>query len=176
MIKTIIQLSEADFRSKKVFLRKCSEPVIQIDAQIRQILRDLSDTVDAHNTAVGLSAVQIGVLLRIFVMDTKKIAEVTGELQPKIGMLEIINPQIIKVGNKTKKQLEACMSIPLVQGEVERPVKITVAYQTPSGKHKVLVAENYLARVILHEMDHLDGILYIDQMWPDNRLLPADFS
>lgn len=176
MQKPIIRLAEADFHKKDAFLRKRSEPVLRFDGNdLVQTVQNLTDTINVHEIAVGLSAVQIGTHSRVFVVDATKIEDATGEKQSERGIIAFINPKILRVSRICEKQMEACMSLPFYQGEVERPLKIKVAYQTMKGAPKRLAASGLLARVILHEVDHLDGILYIDRMLPDSKLIPVDF-
>lgn len=174
MINQILQISESDTSHKsKAMLRKRSKKVVRFDSKLGGTIQDLIDTVNGHEIAVGLSAVQIGVLSRVFVVDTEKISKVTGEGQNS-GMLVMVNPQILSLSVAREKQVEACMSLPLFQGEVERPVKVKVAFQTPAGLQKRLNADGFLARVIQHEIDHLDGILYTDRMLPGAELIPLN--
>jgi len=133
-------------------LCKTSKPVEEINEKTRQLLDDMLETM-YHEGGIGLAAVQIGILKRILVMDI-------GEDEP--DPIEIINPQIIhSEGIQTGR--EGCLSIPDVSGRVDRPMITVIRAQDRHGKEFELCAEGRLAVVLNHELDHLDGILYIDK-------------
>jgi peptide deformylase len=168
-VNSIIQLKEKDFYRKDTILRRKSEIVSNFDDDLQQTITNLIDTLNAHSIAVGLSAPQIGILTRVTVINTKK-----REKNPKPPLV-LINPYVLNSSENTDKKLEACMSVPFFQGEVERPMKVTIKYQTATGAKSQLHAEGFLARVLLHEIDHLDGILYVDRMTSESKLIPAEF-
>lgn len=130
-------------------LRKKARPVDQIDNKILVLLDDMVETMRAAN-GVGLAAPQVGVLKRIVVIDA-------GE-----GLLELINPEIVATEGAVI-DVEGCLSIPGKMGEVERPAKVTVKYTDRTGKEVTATGEGLLARAFCHELDHLDGVLYIDK-------------
>lgn len=174
MIKPILQITEhVSSHKTKSILRGRSESVNQFGETLDRTIRDLVDTIKGHEIAVGLSAVQIGILARCFVVDTAKICEIMGGGQ-NLGMLAMVNPEILNLSAAREKQAEACMSLPHFQGEVERSTKVRVKYQTVLGIAKQLTAEGFLARVIQHEVDHLDGILYMDRMAAGDELIPVE--
>lgn len=134
-------------------LRKRSREVTAIDNKIKMLLNDMVDTM-YENDGVGLAAPQIGILKRIVVID------VDGE-----NLYKMINPKIIKSSGKQIDQ-EGCLSVPEIKGNVTRPKNVTAVYTDENGNENTLEAEDLLARCICHELDHLDGILFIDKMDP----------
>lgn len=130
-------------------LRKKSRPVEQITPRILQLLDDMKDTMRAHD-GVGLAAVQVGVLRRIVLVETEK-----GDL------IEMINPEIIaKEGEQM--DIEGCLSVPDKCGITTRPMKVTVRAMNRKGEIFEVTGSELKARAFCHEIDHLDGILYID--------------
>lgn len=130
-------------------LRKKSREVLEIDDRIRELLDDMEETMRAAE-GVGLAAPQIGVLRRIAVVDV-------GE-----GLLEMINPVIV-ASEGEEEGLEGCLSVPNFSGLVKRPQKVRVEFLDREGKKQSIVAENFFAVAVCHELDHLDGILYKDK-------------
>ncbi len=132
-------------------LRKKAEPVSEINDEIRKLASDMLETMIEAN-GVGLAGPQVGKSLRIFVAmaddDVKRV---------------FINPQIIKTSEEVGEYEEGCLSIPQVYESITRPVRVTVQAQNENGKPFTLDADGLLARIIQHEYDHLDGILYIDR-------------
>lgn len=130
-------------------LRKHCRPVSEITPRVFQLLDDMRQTLVNANGA-GLAAPQVGVLKRIVV-----VIDEDGEI------VELINPEIIeKSGEQTG--LEGCLSLPGRAGEVTRPMRVTVRAQDRNGNVFTRKAEGFVARAYCHELDHLDGILYID--------------
>jgi peptide deformylase len=141
-------------------LRQKAEPVGDIDAGIVRTLKDMFDTMH-HHSGLGLAGNQIGVLQRLMVLTNLD----TGE------DLALINPEIISNGSEKELGEEGCLSIPEVFGKVNRYRKIEVKALNVHGKEIILPAENLLARVLQHEIDHLDGVLFIDRLSPTRRLV-----
>lgn len=166
-IKKLIQLDEGDFGNKETQLRIQSDPVLMFDEALDKLINDLLETLNRHAIAVGLAAPQIGVSQRVCVINVSK--------EKKSDAIVLVNPQIVERSHKAERKKESCMSLPHFRGEVERPVKIRVTYMDRSGRAQSLRAEGFLARVICHEVDHLDGVLYVDRMDNPNRLEPVDF-
>ncbi|HHW56480.1 MAG TPA: peptide deformylase [Clostridia bacterium] len=131
-------------------LRKKAKPVTEINSHIITILEDMAQTMYL-NEGVGLAANQIGVLRRLIVIDV-------GE-----GLLEFINPEIV-YGEGEQIGPEGCLSIPGVFGEVKRPQKVKVKYLDREGKEREIEGEDLLARALCHEIDHLNGVLFIDKV------------
>lgn len=131
-------------------LRKVSKEVDVINSKIVTLLDDMAETMYKED-GVGLAAPQIGVLKRIVVIDA-------GE-----GLIELINPKIVAAEGE-QVEVEGCLSIPGVYGEVKRPAKVTVEALNRKGEKIVLKGEELLARAFCHEIDHLDGILFKDKV------------
>lgn len=130
-------------------LRQKAEPVKKIDKKLQKLLKDMAETMYDAN-GVGLAAPQIGVSKRIVVIDV-------GE-----GLIELINPEIIKkeglvVGG------EGCLSVPDYEGEVERAEYVECEFTDRKGQRMLLSADGLLAIAVQHELDHLDGVLFIDK-------------
>ena len=130
-------------------LRKVCRTQLTFDSKLHTILDDMKETMRKNN-GVGIAAVQVGVLRRIFVVS------VDGKYY------ECINPKIISVSGKQKGD-EGCLSVKGKYGEVERPYRVKVSAYDRFGKPFVVNAEGFMARAFCHENDHLDGILYIDK-------------
>ena len=134
-------------------LRKHSRRVEKFDKHLRTLLDDMAETmIDADG--VGLAAPQVGVLKRCVVIDA-------GD-----GLIELVNPEIVSMEGSVIGA-EGCLSIPGRRCTVDRPEKVTVIAQNRDGESIRLEAEGLLAVAICHEVDHLDGILYIDKMIED---------
>ena len=137
-------------------LRQVSEPVEQVGEEERQLMDDMLDTMYAA-PGIGLAAIQIGIPKRIIVMDI-------GKDQKKKEPMFFVNP-VIKNKNLEKATYEeGCLSVPGQFAEIERPNKCDVEYLDYTGKKKLLKADGLLATCIQHEMDHLEGILFIDYL------------
>lgn len=131
-------------------LRKICKPMPKFDLRLWLLLRDMADTMyDADG--VGLAGPQVGILRRVVVIDV-------GE-----GLLELVNPEIIATEGEQAGP-EGCLSIPGRQGYVVRPQKVTVRAQDRKGKWFEVTGEGLLARALCHEIDHLDGKMYVDVM------------
>ncbi len=132
-------------------LRKKAEPVAEVTDEIRKLADDMLETMIEAN-GVGLAGPQVGKNLRIFVAmaddDVKRV---------------FINPQIIKTSEEVEEYEEGCLSIPQVYESITRPSRVTVQALNEKGRPFTLDADGLLARIIQHEYDHLDGILYIDR-------------
>ena len=131
-------------------LRQRSLPVRHINADVRNLIEQMKKTIKENN-GVGLAAIQIGEPTRIIVC----------EIDDKF--YTFINPEIIKSFPETSVTEEGCLSLPSIYGEVERPKKISIKATNFEGKKIKMKAFDLLARVIQHEIDHLDGILFIDK-------------
>jgi len=137
-------------------LRKVSEPVNSINTEIKNLMDDMLETMYAA-PGIGLAAVQIGVLKRIIVIDLSKEGE-------KKNPLFIVNPEITFKSNELISYEEGCLSIPNQFAEVKRPSSCKVNFLDYNGKKKEISADGLLATCIQHEVDHLDGILFIDHL------------
>ena len=137
-------------------LRAVADPIVEIDDEIRALAKDMLDTMyDAPG--IGLAATQLGVMKRIVVMD------LAGE-DEKPNPLVMVNPEIVEVGEQIQTTEEGCLSIPELYYEVERPNNVTVRYTDLEGKPVQTQAEGRFAVCVQHEIDHLDGVLYIDYL------------
>ena len=131
-------------------LRKQSREITNIDLRIKELARDMLATM-YHAEGVGLAGSQVGILRRIIVIDI-------GE-----GPIVMINPEIVETSG-SQIGPEGCLSVPDVTEEVERPNEIKVSYLDLEGKKQELVGQELLARAVCHEVEHLDGILFIDKV------------
>ena len=137
-------------------LRQQSKPIEQVDAEITRLADDMLDTMyDAPG--IGLAAIQIGVPRRMLVIDISRTDE---ERKPVV----FINPEILNVSDDVSAYEEGCLSIPDYYAEVERPASLTVAYIDRDGKKQTVEADGLLATCLQHEMDHLNGVLFIDHI------------
>ena len=137
-------------------LRQVSDPVKTVDAEVRVLVNDMFETM-YEAPGVGLAAIQVGVAKRIVTADTAKKDE--GK-QPQV----FINPEIVWSSEEKKTYEEGCLSIPEYYEEVERPAQVTVKYLDLAGKEHELKATGLLAVCIQHEIDHLNGVLFIDHI------------
>ena len=144
-IRTILNITDDNET-----LRKKSREITEIDDRIKTLLDDMKDTMYAAN-GVGLAAPQVGILRRAVVIDI-------GE-----GLIELINPVIVyKKGEQIDP--EGCLSVPGRSGTVARPEKVKVRALNRDGEEILISGEGLLARALCHEIDHLDGTVYIDKM------------
>jgi len=130
-------------------LRKKTKPVNEINEKILDLLDDMLETLHDTN-GVGLAAPQVGVLKRVAIVEHED------------ELTELINPVIIE-SEGTQTCDEACLSVPGYHGDIERPMKITVEALNRNGESFTVEAEEYMASVFCHEIDHLDGVLYLDK-------------
>ena len=137
-------------------LRKVSEPVTSINKEVKHLMDDMLETMYAA-PGIGLAAVQIGILKRVIVIDLAK------EDEPK-KPLYIINPKILWKSEDLISREEGCLSIPGHFAEVARPSKCKVQYLDYNGKTQIINADDLLSTCIQHEVDHCDGILFIDYL------------
>ena len=142
-------------------LRKKSRPVTVFDQRLHNMIDDMVDTLK-DSGGVGLAAPQVGILRRIVVIEKED-----GTI------LELVNPEIIDTQGE-QEGLEGCLSLPGRQGVVTRPMKVTIKAQDRHGKPIQITGEGFFARAICHELDHLDGVLYIDKM--DRELTPEEIE
>lgn len=142
-------------------LRQKSAPVTEINNEIKTLINDMLDTMESHN-GLGLSAVQVARLVRVFIM---AIPVKQPDNTWKKGPLYIfINPEIVGVSEETWVHYEGCLSIPKVYADVVRPVKVRVKALNPQGEDFTQDFVGMEARCILHENDHLNGVLFIDRI------------
>jgi len=143
MVRKIVKLGDE-------VLRKISKPMEKFDLRLWLLLRDMADTMYKAD-GVGLAAPQVGILRRVVVIDI-------GD-----GLVELINPEIIAVEGEQAGP-EGCLSVPGRRGHVVRPNKVTVKAVDRKGHPFEITGEGLMARALCHEIDHLDGIVYVDKM------------
>ncbi|WP_132995902.1 peptide deformylase [Sporanaerobacter acetigenes] len=131
-------------------LRKKSREITDINDRIKTLLDDMVETM-YKSEGVGLAAPQVGILRKAVVIDV-------GE-----GLLKLVNPEILEVEGENI-DFEGCLSIPGSSGKVIRPERVKVKYLDIDGNEKIIEGTGLLARALCHEIDHLDGILFIDKM------------
>jgi len=137
-------------------LRLKSEPVKRIDSGVRKLVDDLLETMyDAPG--IGLAAIQIGIAKRVVTMDLSKKDE---QHAPQV----FINPEVTWASDETSKYEEGCLSIPEFYEEVERPAKVKVKYLDVDGKEHEIEATGLLSTCLQHEIDHTNGVLFIDHI------------
>lgn len=146
-IRKIVILGEDDV------LRKRSRRVDKFDKRLRTLLDDMAQTMYKAD-GVGLAAPQVGILKRVVTIDI-------GE-----GLIELVNPVIVE-SEGAVVGAEGCLSVPGRRGTVERPERVVVQAQNRDGKEITLEAEGLLAVAMCHELDHLDGVVYVDKMIED---------
>jgi peptide deformylase len=137
-------------------LRLVSEPVKTVDAEVRTLVDDMLETM-YKAPGVGLAAIQVGVAKRIVTVDTAKKDE---PKQPQV----FLNPQIVWSSEETGTYEEGCLSIPEYYEEVERPMQVKVRFTGLDGKTQEIDANGLLATVLQHEIDHTNGVLFIDHI------------
>ncbi len=137
-------------------LRLVSEPVKRIDAGIRKLVEEMFETMHAA-PGIGLAAIQVGVGKRVFTADLSKKEEAR---EPQV----FINPEITWASEEKAIHEEGCLSIPEYYEDVERPVQVKVKYLDLDGKPHEIEADGLLARCVQHEIDHINGVLFIDHL------------
>jgi peptide deformylase len=137
-------------------LKRVASDVAKVDGEIRTLIADMLETM-YEAPGVGLAAVQIGVAKRVIVMD---IDQKEGQKNPRV----FINPKILWASDKLASFEEGCLSVPDIWEQVERPASIRAEYLDRDGKKQTLEADGLLADCLQHEIDHLDGILFIDHL------------
>lgn len=163
MIKKIVKTDEPR-------LREVSKSVTKVDKKILNLVTDLKDTLLAQKDpeGVGLAAPQLGKNIRVFVIRDK------GEVKT------IINPEIISIdkkavlnskGEKKDKIMEGCLSLPHYYGPLKRPLKLKLKYLDVTGKQRIEVFEGFPAQIAQHEIDHLNGVLFVDKLLEQKKPL-----
>lgn len=141
-------------------LKKVCRPVETIEQRILDLVQDLVDTMRAGPGSVGVAASQIGVTLRVCVVDVSK--NRLGK-ENNHGLLCMINPEITARSGVAVMR-EGCMSVPDYTGDVDRATDITVRFSEPDGLQREINASGFEAVALQHEMDHLDGVLFLDRV------------
>jgi peptide deformylase len=137
-------------------LRKKAKPVERVDADLRRLMDDMLATMyDAPG--IGLAAPQVGVLRRLIVMDPAK------DEAPKTPLI-MVNPEILERSEEMREHDEGCLSIPDFTAEIERPAKTRVSFLDRAGKKQEIELEGIWSTLVQHEIDHLNGVLFIDYL------------
>ncbi|MFT6627350.1 MAG: peptide deformylase [Flavobacteriales bacterium] len=135
-------------------LTTAAEPVVTFDDDLRALIDNMAETMYAAE-GVGLAANQVAVLKRVTVIDPAGVDE-------QAELLELVNPEIVEKSDEPLDWEEGCLSFPQLFGKVTRSNKVTVRYQDRNGAVQHVTAEGLLAVALQHEIDHLDGVLFID--------------
>lgn len=167
-------------------LRKKCEPVEESTDELQQLIDDMFETM-YNAQGVGLAAPQIGETIRLFVMDADPMIEEDDE-ETELGKLTLINPEIVSTGDDEIELEEGCLSIPEVRSPISRPDTITVRYRDREFNQQTMTVSGWVSRVIQHETDHLDGVLFLEYISSfkkrlmrsklrsiDNGEFPADY-
>jgi len=141
-------------------LKQVAEPVEEIDESVVEVVQDLVDTMLDAGHSVGVAAPQIGVLLRVMVVD---VSNSKLGLDNNHGLLEMVNPEIIERSG-SKMMREGCMSVPDYTGNVTRAEHIVIEFTNRNDQLRVIEASGFEAVAIQHELDHLDGLLFLDRV------------
>ena len=136
-------------------LRKKSKPVRVFDEYLWDLLDDMKETMH-HKNGAGLAAVQVGILKRVVIIEANNM------------FIELVNPVIVKERGEDIEE-EGCLSVGTMTGRVKRPMEVTVVAQDRYGYNFTLTGEKFLARVLCHEIDHLDGVLFVDKMLKETK-------
>ena len=136
-------------------LRKKSKPVRVFDEYLWDLLDDMKETMH-HKNGAGLAAVQVGILKRVVIVEANNM------------FIELVNPVIVKERGEVIEE-EGCLSVGTMTGRVKRPMEVTVVAQDRYGYNFTLTGEKFLARVLCHEIDHLDGVLFVDKMIKETK-------
>jgi peptide deformylase len=146
-------------------LRQKARRVRVFGERLRRLAEDMVETM-REAPGVGLAAPQIGVSERLIVVEIPQ-----DEGDPQSGKLYIVaNPEIVKAGHEEEEGTEGCLSIPGYVGDVKRAIRVTIKGQDVDGRAMRIKAHGYLARVFQHEIDHLDGILFIDRVESPDKI------
>ena len=141
------------------FLRQRSEEVSEVDGSIQDLIQDMFSAMEEER-GIGLAAPQIGVAKRVVVVSIE---------DKNFSRLALINPVIVHLSTETDVREEGCLSLPGVNADVERPVEAVVRGTTRNGRLVEISARGLRARILQHEIDHLDGVLFIDRLTTKER-------
>ena len=160
MIRAVVRLPDPVLTAR-------AAPVEAVDAAVRALVDDLIDTMRASPACVGLAAPQIGVGLRVFV------ADVTGHRNAATchGLVALCNPELVHAGAAAVAR-EGCMSVPDLTGDVARSGNVVVRGLDVDGRPRVIETDAFEARALLHELDHLDGLLFLDRVASGRAVFP----
>ena len=143
-------------------LREPAEVVAEVDDEVRTLVKDMFETMYLAE-GIGLAAPQVGVSTRVLVVDLGE-ADENGA-----GAVALVNPKVLESSRNKDKASEGCLSIPGIEELVERPETVTIEGTDPDGEFLTMEVSGLLSRALQHEIDHLDGILFIDRVSPLKR-------
>jgi peptide deformylase len=149
-VRTIVLLGDPVLRDE-------ARPVDSFDPELESLVEDMFETM-YHAEGVGLAAPQIGISRRVLVVDVR------DEESPEAGRFALVNPEVVESSSVTEKATEGCLSIPGLEDVVSRPASVEVRGYDPSGREVTVAADGLLARALQHEIDHLDGVLFLDRV------------
>lgn len=148
-------------------LRQPGQPVAQVTDEVRAFARDLIETMRAEQ-GVGLAAQQVGRAVTVCVVEVPVEYDTDDagvRLHPDLAMpMVLINPEIVEASRKTDSREEGCLSFPGIRGSIPRALEVTLRFLDEQGRSREVRLRDFLARVVQHEVDHLNGVLFIDRM------------
>jgi peptide deformylase len=153
-------------------LRDKAKKVSKVTPSVQKLLDDMTETM-RQAPGIGLAGPQVGVLQRVIVAEVLKDEEYPDS---QYGFFQLVNPEIVRISREIEEAPEGCLSIPGYTGDVERALAVEVRGLDRGGKPVKIKARGFLARVFQHEIDHLDGVLYLDRLKSPDKLhkLPAN--
>jgi peptide deformylase len=149
-------------------LRTPAEEVETFGEALRSLVDDMFETM-YHADGIGLAAPQIGLGLRVLVVDVRDRMEKHPEAGDRDGRIALVNPRIEAASDETDRATEGCLSIPGLEEIVERPARVEIRGFDPEGNELRLEADDLFGRALQHEIDHLDGVLFLDRLSPLKR-------
>lgn len=155
------------------FLRLKAKEVKKFDKDLQNLIDDMFETMRAE-PGVGLAAPQIGQSLKLVVIEYAEEPEDEDAPKPKPKRYVLVNPEIVERSEEMVDGMEGCLSVPGLVGMVNRHESVTVKALTRHGKPQKVKADGWMARIIQHEMDHLDGVLYVDRASEVYERVPDD--
>lgn len=154
-------------------LRKKSRRVRSVGPALQTLIADMIETMEAAN-GIGLAAIQIGVPERVIIARLPQPDEDESDPDPNAGKLYVvINPELARKSREVEEGIEGCLSVPGLVGQVERPSAVTIKGLDAKGRPLRIKAQGLLARVFQHEIDHCDGILFLDHIQDPAKLHPV---
>ena len=160
-------------------LRRKAPPVVTFDDNLHRLIDDMVETM-REAPGVGLAANQVNLLQRVLVVEYGEADDENMENKPPKKLYTLVNPEISRASVETEVASEGCLSIPGLVGDVERSTSVTLKAQTKRGQPVKIKAEGWLARIFQHEIDHLNGVLFIDraekvyQLQEEDEAAPQD--
>jgi peptide deformylase len=149
-------------------LHSRTEPIEEMTPELRQLIADMGETMYAAS-GVGLAGPQVGVLRRVLVLDVDQVEEKRKRSPQRLLLRAFVNPEILWLSDEDEPFSEGCLSIPGVEAEVYRPLRVRVRYRDENWVEHEEDIDGLLARVLQHEIDHLEGVLFVDRLAFDKR-------